>query len=205
MATEARTVAQRRREQQRSAIRDASRSLLEVTPFAELRVDDIARAAGISRPAFYFYFKDKRDLLMSLTGEVSDALLAEAERWWHGEGEPRTLVSQMLAGIASVYARHRTLLRVATEVSTYDHEMGRFWTTTVDRFVAPTAARLQEEQRAGRLLSQHPDRTAEALVWMVERCAYVYLAMGQRSEEELVATLTDVWLAALYPADDATP
>ena len=40
--------------------------------YADLKIEEIATAAGISRTAFYFYFHDKRELLMRLTEEVSE-------------------------------------------------------------------------------------------------------------------------------------
>ena len=44
--------------------------------YADLTIEDIARGAGISRTAFYFYFRDKRELLMRLTEDVAEGLYA---------------------------------------------------------------------------------------------------------------------------------
>ena len=57
-----------------AAVLGAAERLLAGAPFAELSVDRIAKEAGISRTAFYFYFRDKRELLMRLTEGVTDQL-----------------------------------------------------------------------------------------------------------------------------------
>lgn len=201
MTTAANARAQRRErhEEVRSGVRQATLRLLAQTPYKDLTIDDIAREAGLSRSAFYFYFRDKHDLLLAVTEEVADELYHEADRWWHGRGEPETLVREALSGVGAVYQRHAELLRVATEVSTYDEEVRQFWRALVERFIDATSDYLRREQEAGRLLRPlAPRPTAEALVWMVERTLYVQVAGGEREPEELVATLVPLWVAVLY-------
>lgn len=48
------------------AILTTAERLLEQRPLAEISVDDLAKGAGISRPTFYFYFKSKDAVLLSL-------------------------------------------------------------------------------------------------------------------------------------------
>ena len=112
--------------------------------------------------------------------------------------------------MVSIYAKHASLLRVATEVSTYDEEVRDFWASVLDRFITEAADHIRSEQREGLIpetLEARP--TAEGLVWMVERCCYVYLAAGERAPATLVDELAPVWVAALYPgvvpADSFTP
>lgn len=200
MATVANVHAQRRNrhEKVRSSVRQAALRLVEQTPYSDLTIDDVAREAGLSRSAFYFYFRDKHDLLMAVIEDVAEALYREAERWWQGEGEPEALVREALSGVAAVYARHAGLLRVATEVSTYDEEVRQFWRSVVERFIDATAQYLSREQNAGRMPPLDPRPTAEALVWMVERSLYVYVAGGEREGEHLVNALLPLWIAVLY-------
>src|SRR3954447_7442312 len=60
----------------------------EGSSYADLNVERIATRAGISRTAFYFYFRDKRELLMRLTAEVNQQLYAEADTWFSGDAAP---------------------------------------------------------------------------------------------------------------------
>jgi AcrR family transcriptional regulator len=200
-ATDPRANPRARRESVRARLRVALLELVDAKPFKDIAVDDLARTAGIKRSAFYVYFGDKRDLLVATTAGTADALYGEADRWWHGEGPPEQRLTEALAGMAELYERHASLLRVATEVSTYDDEVRVFWRGVVERFIDATADHLRREQEAGRVpRSLDAQATAESLVWMAERCCYVYLATGERSARELGESLSATWTAALYPA-----
>lgn len=190
----------RKREQAREEVLRAALRLAEDAPFRDVTVDEIARSAGLSRSAFYTHFSDKHDLLLAAIGEVAEELYRESDRWWHGEGPPAERVGEAISGVVSVYAEHASLLRVATEVSTYDDEVRAFWLGVVERFIAATADHIRSEQRSGLIPDVLEARaTAEGLVWMVERCCYIYLSRGERSPESLVGEMAPVWVAALYP------
>ena len=199
-ATEQRRDRRRKREQARDGFVRAALELVEEAPFKDVTVDEIARAAGASRPAFYLHFQDKQELLLAAVEEVAASLYEEADRWWHGDGEPADLVREAIDGVMRVYVQNATLMRVAPEASTYDEEVRAVWIALAERFIAATAEHLRGEQDAGRVSgSLDPQATAEALVWMTERCQYIYLARGDRGVEELTESLTAVWTAALYP------
>src|SRR6201996_4638102 len=48
------------------AILATAERLLEERAYADISVDDLAKGAGLSRPTFYFYFKSKEAVLLSL-------------------------------------------------------------------------------------------------------------------------------------------
>ena len=83
------------------------RLLADGKPFKDLTVDELARAAGLSRTAFYFYFPGKKEALDAAASEVAEELYAKADRWWHGEGPPEQLVRAALEGILGVYVGTR--------------------------------------------------------------------------------------------------
>jgi len=201
MATAAatRTSRRRRREDVRAEVIRATTELVETAPFRDLTVDEIATRAGLSRSAFYFYFRDKHDVLMAAAADISDELYREADRWWHGEGEPAALVHEALTGVATLYARHARLFGVAVEVSTYDDDVRALWRALIERFIAATADHIVREQAAGAMPTLDPRAAAESLVWMAERCFFIYLRDGERAVEELVDQLSSTWMAALYP------
>jgi AcrR family transcriptional regulator len=189
----------RNRHEVEAAVREALLRLLsQGTPFKNLTVDELARAAGLSRTAFYFYFPGKEQALMSAAAEVSGELYERADTWWHGEGPPEQLVRAALEGILQVYVEHAALLRAAVEVTAYSQEFEDFYKTLLDRFVRATADHLRREQEAGRLRPVDCDVVAEGLVWMAERCNHVLIKQG-RSPQELVDALSTVWVHALYP------
>jgi TetR/AcrR family transcriptional regulator, ethionamide resistance regulator len=170
-----------------AAVLRATEELLEEgASFAELGIERIATRAGISRTAFYFYFRDKRELLVRLTEGVNEQLLAAASTWWSGEGDLRTALAQ----IAGLYREHGSLLRAVVEVSTYDEEVARFWRALVGRFADPTRERIEAEG-VDRALARP---TAFALVWMVERSFYQQLVQGEPvSTDELVDAMATIF------------
>jgi TetR/AcrR family transcriptional regulator, ethionamide resistance regulator len=190
----------RKREQARADVMRAALELAEAGPFRDVSVDEIASAAGLSRSAFYTHYRDKHDLLRVAVSDVADQLYVMADRWWHGEGAPADRVRTSLEGVVAVYAENASLLRIATEVSTYDDEVRELWLGIVQRFIDATAEHIESEQSKG-LVSRalDPRGTAESLVWMVERTSYIYLARSDRGPEQVVATMAPVWTAALYP------
>jgi TetR/AcrR family transcriptional regulator, ethionamide resistance regulator len=174
-------------------------------PFKDLTVDELARAAGLSRTAFYFYFPGKNQVLMAALGDVTEELYAEADRWWHGEGPPDQLMRVALEGIVDVFQRHAALLRTSHEVTTYDPEFAAFYNDLVmKRFVSATAEQLRRDSRAGRLRPMDSDAVAEVLVWMVERCNNVLIGAQGRPADQVVEAFTTVWVHALYP-DEVVP
>ena len=185
----------KRAQVQAAVLQATERLLADGAKFAELDVGSIATAAGISRTAFYFYFKDKRDLLMRLAGDVSEQLYEQADIWFSGSGDHVAEVREALRRIHGLYEEHGVLLRAITEVSTYDEEIATFWRGLLNRFVDPTVARIDEAGSA-----PGPARaTAFALVWMTERTFYENLVQGEPLPgDEVVDALAGIWARSVY-------
>jgi TetR/AcrR family transcriptional regulator, ethionamide resistance regulator len=183
-----------------AAVLDATEALLaEGASFADLGIERIATRAGISRTAFYFYFRDKRELLMRLTEVVDRELFAQADRWFSGAGDPEPEMREALENILALFTEHAVLLRAIVEVSGYDEEVAAFWRARVGRFVDATRRRIEAEQAAGRAAAVHAQATAFALCWMTERTLHQQLVQGEPiAPEELVESLLGLWLRGVY-------
>src|SRR3954466_5198831 len=103
----------RRQAIEAAVLRATEELLADGSSYADLNVERIATASGISRTAFYFYFRDKRELLMRLTADVNDQLYAEADRWFKGDATSLEAIGR----IAALYSEHGALLRAIVEVS----------------------------------------------------------------------------------------
>ena len=190
---------ERRRKARRRVISSALK-LADKGSFRDLTIDQIARSAHVSRPAFYTHFSDKEELLLAAVEEVSEQLYEMADRWWHGVGPPAQRVRQAIEGVVSVYAGQARLLRIAAEVATYDDDVRALWLDIAERFIEATAAHIRSEQEVGLIpRTLDPRSTAEVLFWMAERCCYMYLGRGERTPKQVVQGLMPVWVAALYP------
>jgi AcrR family transcriptional regulator len=188
-----------KRAQIQAAVLKATEELLaENVPFADLNIEKIATRAGISRTAFYFYFSDKRELLMRLTEELTDELFAAADLWFSGEAEQA--IDEMrpaLEQIAALYDEHGTMLRAIVEVSTYDDEFATFWRGLLQRFADASTRRIEEEQTAGRAPAFDAASAAFALIWMTERSFYQQLVQDM-DRATLIDALHGVWTRAIY-------
>lgn len=199
-APERESVPTAKRAQIQADVLAATESLLgEGASFADLNIERIASRAGISRTAFYFYFKDKRELLMRLTEGVTDILYEQADRWYSGDGDPAQEMREALVNIAVLYDEHFSLLRAIVEVSTYDEDIARFWRGLLGRFAEATQRRIEVEQTAGRAADVPAAGTAFSLVWMTERTMYQQVVQGHPlGRGELVEALVGIWTRSVY-------
>ncbi len=183
-----------------AAVLKATEELLaEGASYADLGIERIATRAGISRTAFYFYFADKRELLMRLTEDVTELLLEQADIWWSGDGDPAAQLRVALTNIAALYDEHAVLLRAVVEVSTYDEEVAQFWRGLIGQFVEATERRIELERADGRSTCPDPGATAFALTWMVERTYYQQLVQSERvGRDAAVGALTEIWVRTIY-------
>ena len=185
-----------------AAVLAATEELLsEGASYADLNIERIANRAGISRTAFYFYFRDKRDLLTQLTADVAELLYQQAEIWFSGEGDPDAEIREALTNIAALYDEHGVLLRAIVEVSTYDDEVAEAWHALLGRFVDAARLRIEAEQAAGRAVAQHAHATAFALCWMTEHAMYQHSVEAQPfATGDMVEALVGIWLRSVYGA-----
>jgi AcrR family transcriptional regulator len=197
MATVTRRDTSKRAAVEASVLAATEALLSEGRSFAELPVEEIARRARMSRPAFYFYFRDKTDLLMRLTEDVAERFEAAGQAWWDGAG--RASLRSALERVLAIYRDHGVLLRAVVETSAYDPVVAEFWRAVVDRFVERNRATFAAEQAAGRMPAFPPRETAFALCWMLERACHQRVVRGEDVlDPEFVSALAGVWERSVY-------
>src|SRR3954463_913614 len=185
-----RTEETRRRTEQ--AIVDATLALLADGPaFADLGIDQIVRRAGLSRPTFYAYFRDKRDLVLRLGASLERDLR-------HGAapgraGEPGT-ARETIAAVLDVFRAHAPVVRAITEAATYDPDVAEFWRALHDHFMPGARERIAAGSRAP--AADAVDARAYALVWMTERALTEHITRPTVDEAALVEQLGWLWEAA---------
>jgi AcrR family transcriptional regulator len=189
------------------AILEAARELLVSTPFAELKIEQIARAAGVSRSSVYFYFSDKVEILVLLYGEVFEEMSAELERWFADpdkHSEPWSRAS--IEAAVTIARRNSGVVRSALDNRWTDAEIDAVWANYFDRAVAVAAGLIEREREAGLAAGDGPPATAMARALMhmtMESLHELLRAEGdERQAGELVETLTVLWArgAGLEPA-----
>lgn len=172
--------------------------------YADLNVERLAGRAGISRTAFYFYFRDKREVLERLTSTVAEQLYIAADAWFSGQGVRSDVLRSAIAEIAEIFLQHGSLLRAIVEVSTYERDVSDHWRALIGRFIDATERRILSEQEAGNAPAFPARSTAFALVWGVERTLYQQIAReSEFSMDEIVEALAGAWLRTIYGRPDA--
>src|SRR4051794_11245789 len=175
-----------RRAEVEAAILSAAEELLEEgTPFPRLKIEEVARRAGIGRTGFYFYFRDKRELLMRLAEDVAEAFWEQADRWWHGEGDGAEELRDSVGTVVRLWMRHSAVLSAVVQTASYDDEVRDFWRALAERFADATRERIEREQEKGRAEPVPSAETAFALVWMTERACYQHVEQRRGHPESL--------------------
>lgn len=183
------------REGEAKLLQAAEQLLGDGLSLAELSVAQIAERAGLTRTAFYFYFRDKRELLERLTETVAQGLYEQADRWWSGAGT-RAELTAALRAILALHRRHAALLRAVVEASTYDEPTARFWRALVERFIEGTERRL----RADGVEPTQARALSVALVWGTERTCYQHIIGSTGVDDEaLVDVLVEIWDGVMAP------
>lgn len=191
----------RKGEIREAQILDALERLLATKPFVDLTMDDVARQAGLSRSALYFYFASKEAALGALhqrtyesMARTTDPLVATGDA---SEPAMREAIEQVCAN----WRDHHHALRTFHETAMVSAEFGDQWRSRLERHVAVLAGLVDQARTAGKAAPAPP--TAEAIArawfWMLETSFYDLFRRPHTPTEEttLVDTLTTLWTRSL--------
>ncbi len=182
---------------------DEARTLLAERPISAIGVDEIARAAGISRSSFYFYFASREALVRTLGERAQEEVLASAESWLSRTDEaPAAAVSRALAANLVLWHRHGPVLRALEDGRRTDPDTEELWQAIGRRFIDAIAAQIERERERGLAPAAPPSarQLAMLLAAMNER-AFSDASLrppSPRRDRDLVAALTTVWMRAVY-------
>jgi TetR/AcrR family transcriptional regulator, ethionamide resistance regulator len=184
------------------AILATAERLLAERAFADISVDDLAKGAGLSRPTFYFYFKSKEAVVLSLLEPV----IARADSEFDGAvqrlpADPRRVWRNGIKAFFTAFGSHRTLARAATEALGTSSEMRAVWSGFMQKWIDQTAAMITAERARGAAPETIPAADlATALNQMNERTMMAALSAESPAvgEDRVVDTLTHIWVTSIY-------
>lgn len=198
----------RRPEEAERVILAAARAFLEERPFREMTVEGIMERTGLSRPAFYAYFKDRYDLVTRLIEGVGGLLFALDWRWLSGgesgDDAMEVLVAALREG-SRTFVEYGPVLRAIAEAAGYDARVEQVYRYgLIERLVAAVGARISRDVESGVSPDDlDPEETARALVLMTER--YLLDTFGppdrrpsRQEREAVIGTLEKIWVRTLY-------
>lgn len=184
------------------AILATAERLLEQRPLADISVDDLAKGAGISRPTFYFYFKSKDAVLLSLL----EPMIAAADSEFDGAmqrvaADPRRVWRGGIKAFFAAFGSHRAIARAGTEALATSTEFRAVWNGYMSKWIAQTAAMISAERDRGAAPQTIAALDlATALNQMNERAMMATLAGEQPAvgQHQLVETLAHIWVTSIY-------
>lgn len=183
----------------RLRILDAASRLLEEHRWADLRLEDVMREAGLSRTAFYRHFDDRDALLLAMLDEVRVHIGATGQAWKEGVGDPVVALCAGLRELTEAMREHGRLMLAIADSSSHDPQIRAAREELDEQFAAVTAARIAADVAAGRSQVTDPGRVAAALVRLAE--SELLHAFGQPpypDVAEVGRTLCEIWGATVY-------
>ncbi|OBE96227.1 TetR/AcrR family transcriptional regulator [Mycobacterium sp. 852002-10029_SCH5224772] len=189
-------------DEREQAILATAERLLKTRPFAGISVDDLAKGAGLSRPTFYFYFKSKEAVVLSLLEPV----IARADAEFDGAvqrlpADPRRVWRNGIKAFFAAFSSHRPLARAATEALATSSELRSVWSGFMQKWIDQTAAMITAERERGAAPDTIPAADlATSLNQMNERSMMAALSgeMPAVDEDRVVDTLTHIWVSSIY-------
>ena len=196
---------QRSRAGLRERILDALHQLLRERSFDTLSVAEIITAAGISRASFYFYFAGKQAVLAELVRQAVGAGHDAAQPWVQATADPRETLRAGIDAGAGLWLANAAVLRAIVESWASDAQLRELWLDQMATFTDAAVTRIEADRQADPVVAARLDGVdisalAASLTWTGERLYYL-AACGVPpfdDREVLVATLTHLWVSALY-------
>lgn len=169
--------------------------------YADLSVERIIRAAGISRSTFYTYFGDKADLLVAMAGDVVADVLGTGDSWWSLSNDAgRDELREALRPPIEAYRMHRTILGAVVEAAATDPGAREQLNRLAEGAAGALTGHIRDCQKAKSAAPDlDPDRTARWLIWMIERGLYQLVSPAAPAEaQKLLDSLTELIWRTLY-------
>ncbi len=197
------------------AILATAEQLLRERSLADISVDDLAKGAGLSRPAFYFYFPSKDAVLLSLL----EPLIARADSEFDGAvhrlpADPRRVWRNGIKAFFAAFGSHRAVARAGMAALATSAEFRAMWSSFMQKWIDQTTVMINAERARGAAPETIPAADlATSLNHMNERTMMAALSAEQPAvvEDRVVDTLAHIWVSSIYgdsaewPADTRDP
>jgi TetR/AcrR family acrAB operon transcriptional repressor len=166
----------------RESLLDAAERVFQQRGVSRTALSDIAQAAGVTRGALYWHFKDKAALVNAMMDRVTLPLGAQSESAPAAAGDPLVPLVQHIAGALQQIVhdeRTRSVLRIAMQKIEHAEELG----PVIDRHIRLHRLNTEHErevferaaQQRGHTLPAPSDQLAHGFHGMVHGLIYSWL------------------------------
>jgi AcrR family transcriptional regulator len=198
MSTEAaedrRAAAKRRRaERTKAELLVAAGTLLKRVSYAQISVNQIARAAGKAHGTFYLYFNNKEDIYASLLEETWAEMNQHSRAVWHAD-QPVSGIHESVRQYLLSYKDNPELWQLLIDMSVAHPKFQAIKQDRRRRFVNRIRTGITRSAKLADLGDLRVDVVAELLAAMVDEIAVVNFLQGRGFDLDLlVDTITQAW------------
>ena len=182
----------------RQEILDQVVELLWDRPIRDLSIVSVMSGTGLSRPAFYQYFRNIPDLIEQLLVDLETTLNEAAMPWFVAVGPAPEQLRKSLGGIVAVCRLHGPVFRAISESAPHDARLEAAWSRFMNGWDVSVAERIRAGQSEGHFRACDAANVARALNRM--DAAILIDAFGRRDQldpEVVLDTLHLVWSRTL--------
>ncbi|PQD99429.1 TetR/AcrR family transcriptional regulator [Mycobacterium sp. EPG1] len=191
---------QPRGDERRQRLLEAFEEQLQTQSLADISVAEVARSAGLKRPAFYFYFAGKHEVVTELLSGIFQDDVFTIGGFLAGGGDPRVSVVDAMTRTFESWHTHRTLFRAMLDARDSDAEAKAIWDQWLQRYEEFVSDFIAEQPTID---IPDPAALAHALISMNERVLDRHIRSGAGAEAAgpLLAAVIHVWNTALFGGD----
>jgi AcrR family transcriptional regulator len=187
----------------------AAREVFRTRGYNAATVDDLRRAAGVSRATFYFYFQDRREVITRLLSETTRQFHELYQRPVPHSDEYTSIVTSNVAYIAH-YSRDYDIFMALRGVMD-DPKIRGMVEDVRSGFRQRVERKIWRLVDSGRIQPVDPAMMARILIGMVESFTQQFFSIYTTKEEvranlpAAVQHVSETWYRAVYVEDPPRP
>ena len=183
----------------REAILSALDRWLQDCDLDAINVAEIAKEAGVTRSAFYFYFENKGAAVAALMEQMIDETLSVNELFTTATTAPQARIQAMLDGLFAMSDRHRHLFKAMLEARGTGGSIHDIWDGARASFGDSVAAMIRADRAAGRA-PEGLDASvlASVLLEVNDRMLERLTLGGGLTRAQLHDGAAAIWLSTIY-------
>ena len=186
--------------QRRRQLLDVALEVFADQGFHSASMDDVATAAGVTKPVLYQHFGSKRDLYLQLLDDVGQRLLEVVQKATAAAGGPRQQVAAGFEAYFRFVAEHESAFRLlfGGDGREADREFADAVRRVEDAMADAVAALIEAD-----IDDEHRRLLAYGIVGLAEATSRQWVLTGRREEVDTlsrrVADLTWAGLRGIHP------
>jgi AcrR family transcriptional regulator len=191
----------RQGQERKQAILDAAASLFAERGYAETRIIDIVRAAGVAKGLFYWYFENKEAVFAELVGAVRHQLRLEQGRAIDPDATALRRVGQGVEASVRFMGEHRRLYSFF-DMESLDPRLMNLLRPGAEVHITDTAAHVRAGIEAGQIQDEDPVLLAHGVVGAVAWFSHLHRTGRIDMPVDELADFTARFVVRALAADD---